>query len=112
MLQRGTIPNLQSIVIILLKVLLSNITVLGTPTNAQNPEDGGDVATNARDIERLPLRNLNLSNYLSTTHEQQAEVEPRSNVLEVLNSIRTREITSKAISGLILTLLKWLRLSR
>ena len=63
-------------------------------------------------IEQLPARALNLSKYLSGGSEHQAEGQGSANTIEVLNSIRTREITSKAIAGLILAMLKWFRLSR
>ena len=89
--------------------MLSNITVLGSQGSAADPMNEGEGLDKP---EPLPTRDLNLSHYLSGTNEQQPQVHLGSNPLEVLNSIRTREITSKAISGLILSLLKWFRLSR
>jgi hypothetical protein len=106
----GSFTYLQSIVIVLLKVLLSNITVLGNqPT--QNGDSAGDVPELINGADPIPKENLNLALCLSGIGELN---EPHSKLhsIEALNSIRTREITSKAISGLILTLLKWLRISR
>ena len=103
---RGSFKDLQSIVIVLLKVLLSNITVLGSPSGGPN----GDVQANHKHMDFLPKENLNLSLCLSGAASN--ETYTNSDSIEVLNSVRAREITSKAISGLLLSLLKWFRVSR
>ena len=112
-LQRSTLPHLQSILIVLLKVLLSNITVLGNQANAVKEEIVSDANQVNEAEDHFPSQNLDLSKHLaSTTNEHRPEGEVADRSLEELNAIRTREVTSKAIQGFLLMLLKWLRLSR
>ena len=95
----------------LLKVLLSNITVLGNQNPPQNGENTVDLPELTNGSDHAPKTNLNLSLCLSGLTES-GEPAPDIHSLESLNSIRTREITSKAISGYVLSLLKWFRISR
>ena len=98
--------------IVLLKVLLSNITVLGNQGNAINKEEDHPDDTKKTE-DGLPSQNLNLSKHLAgTTNEHRPEGDVAGHSLEELNAIRTREVTSKAIQGFLLMLLKWFRLSR
>lgn len=74
-------PHLQSLVIVLLKEVLANITEAAVHgTGSGNPQNRG---------------------------MQQEDVG-----VEDLNTARTREITTKAISGVLFLLTKWLKRSR
>lgn len=105
---RGSFRDFQSFVIVLLKVLLSNITVLGLQNQNGEAQSNGTGFVNELDV--LPKWNLNLSLCLSGSVSNDSNA--RAGSIELLNIARTREITSKAVSGLLLVLLKWFRLSR
>ncbi len=116
-MQRQTFPHLQSLIVVLLKVLLTNVTILGSGVHHGPNPNGGVTTTDFEDIksgaEELPKSNLNLCKQLMPlTNGQRMESEGAEQSLEELNAMRTREITSKAISAFLLTLLKWFRLSR
>jgi hypothetical protein len=104
-------------VVVLLKVLLSNITALGA-LNA--PPDDNPAATDIEEdmsthAEELPKRNINLCQQLGGTPNsarRSGMVNVNERSLQELNEIRVREVTSKAISAYLLALLKWFRLSR
>lgn len=102
-------------IIVLLKILLSNVTILGALNNDKN---GATAPTDIEDIkpadETMPPRNINLCRHLSslTGNTRSEDADSTDKTLEELNAIRTREITSKAISAFILIILKWFRLSR
>ncbi|KAI2146305.1 Factor arrest protein 11 [Ophidiomyces ophidiicola] len=89
------LPNLQSVIIVMLKEILTNITAaIGT--------SDGDLSSNdykegpvMNDVFQLPAN---------------AETKP-SHKLEELGDLRCREIKSKAISGVLLLLLKWFKRS-
>lgn len=100
-------------IIVLLKILLSNITILGNQNTQANglPLDT-DIVGSLED-KHLPKLNLNIAKQLSgLSSNGQVDGAHEEYPLGDLNSVRTREITSKAISGFLLTMLKWFRLSR
>ncbi|ERS96544.1 HAM-2, protein required for hyphal anastomosis [Sporothrix schenckii 1099-18] len=96
------LPHLQSLVIVLLKAILMNVAVLmaqapagqqqhpaaGGPNNRgggfQNQQPGGSNPGNTEPVELTP---------------------------EEIDAARTREISAKAVSGILLLLLKWLKVS-
>lgn len=96
---------------VLWRILLGNVSAL-VAQNGQNglqngyPEDG-DAAGKKR-------TNPNSSAHLNgMVNGQLADNEDGTDpVVEELNGIRSREITSKAVSGTLLILLKWFKLSR
>ncbi len=96
---------------VLWRILLSNVSAL-VAQNGQNglpngfPEDG-DAGSRKR-------TNPNSSAHLNgLANGQLADNEDGTDpVVEELNAIRSREITSKAVSGVLLVLLKWFKLSR
>ena len=120
--QKNALPHLQSIVIVLLKVILSNITALTPQTSGQNSLPCPLLFLGESD-GRMPKRNLNLvQNMHSAVHAQhgnsQNENAPNGEdcdgadpALAELNLVRLREITSKAITSIFLMLLKWFKLS-
>ena len=109
--QSETLPDLQSVVMVLWRVLLSNVSAL-VAQNGQNglpngfPEDGdagGRKRTNPNSSAHL--------NEMSNGHLANNE-DGTDPIIEELNAIRSREITAKAVSGTLLALLKWFRVSR
>ncbi|KAI9885462.1 MAG: mitochondrial Homoaconitase [Watsoniomyces obsoletus] len=92
------LPNLQSCVIVLLKVILLNLTtVLSNPTQANGVNGNAENGDGPHKEE-------------GGTDDDNAKVKP---VLtpEQLEAERTREIEFKAVSGVLLLLLKWFKLS-
>lgn len=103
---RDGLPHLQSLIMVLLKTILANVTALITQTasgpigvsgsfsfpegqsgiNGQKPETNG------------AMNGLNLDAAHVSTEE--------------LDAIRSQEITAKAASGILVLLLKWFKISR
>ncbi|MCJ1476805.1 Factor arrest protein 11 [Lambiella insularis] len=110
---RSSLPHLQSIVIVLLKIVLSNVTALGNQANVQNGVVSTFPLPEATNGElRLPKLNLNLAKQINgTTNGERAEDEMIDPAIVELNATRLREITSKAVAGILLMLLKWFKLS-
>ena len=114
--KRNSLPHLQSVMIVLWKALFANVSALVAQSNGQNgipnnlsfSEDNGDAAQGKRKVNGIPAVHLdNLANGELTENDDITDP-----VVEELNSVRMREITSKAISGVLLILLKWFKLSR
>ncbi|KAF1811150.1 N1221-domain-containing protein [Eremomyces bilateralis CBS 781.70] len=84
---RDNLPCLQSLVMVLLKVILTNVTALITQVNGQNGMENGTVANGL--------------------HPDTA-----SSSNEELDAVRSQEITAKAVSGILILLLKWFKVSR
>lgn len=106
MLQRDALPHLQSLVIVLLRPILLNVTAIVSQQPQQvpqsmgrgNPGMNGGPATN-RQQQEIPGQTLPKPPTPELT-------------LEEVDAARTREITSKAMTGILILLLKWLRVSR
>ncbi|PTB62883.1 N1221-domain-containing protein [Trichoderma citrinoviride] len=100
----NALPHLQSIVIVLLRPILVNVTAIvaqqqnqmaGMTSRANNPGiNGGHGSQRGMDMNAQGQQ------------EQEAEPSP-----EEIDATRTREITSKAMTAILLLLLKWLRVS-
>ncbi|KAL6822283.1 hypothetical protein V8C40DRAFT_249062 [Trichoderma camerunense] len=97
------LPHLQSIVIVLLRPILVNVTAIvtqqqnqmaGMANRANNPGVNGHGSQRGMDMGG------------QGQGEQDGEPTP-----EEIDATRTREITSKAMTAILLLLLKWLRLS-
>ena len=72
------------------------------------PEDGANEAQGKRRANTSSSANIN-----GMVNGQLAENEDGTDpVVEELNALRSREITTKAVSGVLLILLKWFKLSR
>ena len=72
------------------------------------PDDGPNEAQGKRRANANSSVNVN-----GMANGQLAENEDGTDpVVEELNALRSREITTKAVSGILLILLKWLKLSR
>lgn len=101
---------MQSLVIVLLKAVLANVTALIThPIGGQpgglasgyNRSDvnlrNGQQGQRPTDPANIPLPN---------------NIEPSDLPISEIEAYRSREITGKAVSGILLILLKWFKVSR
>ena len=112
--KRNALPHLQSLVAVLWKVAFANVSNMvaqngsnGLPNGLPFGEDGGE-APNKRKQNSTSAMGAN-----GMEHGQLAEngdgTDPE---VEELNAVRTREITFKTISGILILFLKWFKLSR
>jgi hypothetical protein len=106
------LPFAQSIVVVLLKLLLATVT--GNSGNP-NPPGGPGSPTEEKPItgelpylSRITLCSM-LTYYGLSAIEQPVE---KQMSLEEVDVARHREITSKAVSAILLLLLKWFKASR
>ncbi|RAL58482.1 hypothetical protein DID88_005186 [Monilinia fructigena] len=99
------IPHLQSLVIVLIKALLANVTTLmNQPINVQPQSSiptsarpsGARGPTQAQDPANIPLPN---------------PIDLADLTVDEIEAMRFREITSKAVSGILLIVLKWFKVS-
>lgn len=99
-LQKEALPNLQSIVIVLLKAILQNVTaIIAQGASQQHP--GSANRQNGNVSGGVPGANGGANSPMT----------PEMSVEDV-DAARTREITAKAATGIILLLLKWFKVSR
>ncbi|KAL8977300.1 MAG: hypothetical protein Q9177_006669 [Variospora cf. flavescens] len=113
---RNALPHLQSVVLVLWKIIFTNVSYMAAQANGTNgvgvpngisfPEDNPDSVPVKRKINVHSGGQDEMGN--GHPAESDEEVDP---VLEELNSMRLREISSKAISATLLMLLKWFKLS-
>lgn len=97
---RESLPHMQSLVIVLLKTILASVTALITQPG---PGFQADPRANGAQGQRRQQESANMTGNASVDTNQLPIVE-----LEVL---RSREITTKAVSGILLMLLKWFKIS-
>ncbi|CZR60220.1 probable Protein required for hyphal anastomosis (HAM-2) [Phialocephala subalpina] len=106
---QDSLPHLQSLVIVLLKAVLANVTALITqPMGQQQSLAPGfrsevNLRANAaqgqnrqQDPANIPLPN---------------PIDPSELPIDEIEALRSREITAKAVSGILLILLKWFKVS-
>ncbi|KAF7889152.1 hypothetical protein EAF00_009452 [Botryotinia globosa] len=100
-----SIPHLQSLVIVLIKAMLANVTNLMNQSINAQPQSSVPISarTNgargpgqAQDPANIPLPN---------------PIDLADLTVEEIEAMRFREITSKAVSGILLIVLKWLKVS-
>lgn len=111
-------PQLQSVVIVLLKVVLGNVTALVTQLNG-NVQNGtafgfaghenGDSNGQGK-LKGKHSRGRQSDGHING-HDEGVDEDLDASV-EELNALRLREISSKSVSGIIMLLLKWFKLSR
>ena len=95
---------------VLWRVLFANVSAL-VAQNGQNSNMFGDEATGDGPKRRNNAESSGNINGL--LNGQFADIDNNGDpIVEELNGVRSREITSKAVSGVILILLKWFKLSR
>lgn len=96
------LPQLQSLVIVLLKVLLQAVTTLITqPHGAEGLRNSESAADQNAQQKPVPSAQTN-------GHLENADDPSLSDVM----LLRSQEIAGKAVSGILILLLKWFRLSR
>jgi hypothetical protein len=98
---RDSLPYLQSVVIVLLKAVLQNVTDLVTKGNGQNGLQAGFQFNepNGMNGSIRPVENGN------------GHFEGGENTSEELDKLRSQEIAAKALSAVLLLLLKWFKLN-
>jgi hypothetical protein len=103
---KGGLPHLQSLIMVLLKTILANVTALITQTaNGQNGVHGNFTfpeAPNGTSAHKPETNGVMNGLNLDVAHVSTEE----------LDAVRTQEITAKAASGILVLLLKWFRVSR
>lgn len=113
-------PQLQSIVTVLLKVVLANVTALVTQMNGNGQngtsfgvagQENGDTNGQAK-IKTKGNTNSGRQPNGKLDGRDGSEDEALDSSIEELNALRLREISSKAVSGVLLLLLKWFKISR
>ncbi|KAL8992849.1 MAG: hypothetical protein Q9188_007482 [Gyalolechia gomerana] len=113
---RNALPQLQSVVLVLWKSIFTNVSCmaaqgngsngLGVPNGISFPDDHLDHGPVKRKMNVRSAVQEGMVNGNPAEFEDEADP-----VLEELNSMRLREISSKAISAILLMLLKWFKLS-
>lgn len=98
---RDSLPHLQSVVIVLLKAVLQNVTDLVTKGNGQNGLQAGIQFNEANGMNgSKPMEN--------GLHTNGDGIE---NTAEELDRLRSQEIAAKALSAVLVLLLKWFKVS-
>jgi hypothetical protein len=104
--QQHSLPHLQSLVIVLLKAVLANVTAILTQSVNVQPQSGIPIGPRTNGApgqnRQADPANVPLPNPIDLADLSVDEIE----------AMRFREITSKAVTGIILILLKWFKVSR
>ncbi|KAF2722046.1 putative HAM-2, hyphal anastomosis-2 protein [Polychaeton citri CBS 116435] len=98
---RDSLPHLQSVVIVLLKAVLQNVTDLVTKGNGQN---GGLQAG-------IHFADTNGVNGTADHKPMENGLPPETSSAEELDKRRSQEVAAKALSAIILLLLKWFKVN-
>lgn len=109
------LPHLQSLVIVLLKAILSNVTALITqPLPGQNAGGGLQSAYQSEVNLRVGVPGMQRQRPgQADQHNPNAAngYDVKDLPLEEVEALRQREISLKAVAGILLTLLKWFKVS-
>ena len=111
-------PQLQSVVIVLLKVVLANVTALVTQMNGngQNGTSFGFAGQENTDTNGQAKAKTNINPGRQANGNMNGQIgggdESLASAVEELNALRLREISTKAVSGVLLLLLKWFKICR
>jgi len=97
--QREALPSLQSLVIVLLKSIMAIATNMINPQNGQ--QQGAQTGGRANGGQQV-------NNGLNGP----AKTDPGSPSDSDVDEARSREIAAKAVTGILILLLKWFKLSR
>ncbi|PQE23102.1 putative required for hyphal anastomosis (HAM-2) protein [Rutstroemia sp. NJR-2017a WRK4] len=100
-----SLPHLQSLVIVLLKAVLANVTAILTQSVNVQPQSGIPIGPRTNGApgqnRQADPANVPLPNPIDLADLSVDEIE----------AMRFREITSKAVTGILLILLKWFKVS-
>ncbi|KAF2033530.1 protein required for hyphal anastomosis [Setomelanomma holmii] len=98
---RTALPNLQSLIIVLIKAILAHVTALVTQSSGANGLQSGfqfQDNSNGTTASRPDMNGLNgHSNTIATNEE--------------LDAMRTQEVLDKAVTGTFVLILKWFKVS-
>ena len=100
--QQRALPHLQSVVIVLIKAILSHVTALVTQANGSNGLQSGfqfQENQNGTTSGRPDTNGVSGHHGTVATNEE-------------LDTMRTQEVLDKAVSGMLILLLKWFKVSR
>lgn len=106
-LQSSVLPVLSGWVLVLLKLLLATVTA--SPGPNQQQDRGYPGQTSRKDELVIPFGSAGLMTVISLAL---APSRPRTPSLDDIDVTRHREITSKAVSAILLLTLKWFKVSR
>jgi hypothetical protein len=99
--QRNTLPDLQSLIIVLIKAILAHVTALVTQSSGANGLQSGfqfQDNQNGTTAQRPDMNGMNGHNNIVATNEE-------------LDAMRTQEILDKAVTGTLVLILKWFKVS-
>ncbi|KAL8964362.1 MAG: hypothetical protein Q9183_004504, partial [Haloplaca sp. 2 TL-2023] len=112
----NVLPHLQSVVLVLWKVIFTNVSHLVAQANGTNaPGLSNGISFGEDNPGASPVkRRMNISSAtvdgLANGHPSDLD-DGSDPVIEELNNVRLREISSKAIAAIFILLLKWFKLS-
>jgi hypothetical protein len=93
------LPNLQSLIIVLIKAILAHVTALVTQSSGANGLQSGFQFQDGTTSGRLDTNGVNGHNGAVVTNEE-------------LDAMRTQEVLDKAVTGSLILILKWFKASR
>ncbi|CAK1361200.1 Striatin-interacting protein 1 [Cercospora beticola] len=96
-----SLPHLQSVVIVLLKAVLQNVTDLVTKGNGQNGLQAGIQFNDTNGVNGTKTGENGINGHTDGIE----------NTMEELDKQRSQEIAAKALSAILLLLLKWFKVS-
>ncbi|KUJ11508.1 pheromone-dependent cell cycle arrest protein-like protein Far11 [Mollisia scopiformis] len=105
---QDSLPHLQSLVIVLLKAVLANVTALITQPMAQQPGLAPGFRSEVNLRTGVPAQNRQQD---PANIPLPMAVDPSELPIDEIEALRSREITAKAVSGILLILLKWFKVS-
>ncbi|KAK5938178.1 Factor arrest protein 11 [Knufia obscura] len=100
----AALPDLQSLIIVMMKVMLTNVQDIAVRNNQLQE------AQNQGGLNRSKSSN-NLNNAPNTIPTPPSPPRPNEISVEDLDNIRSREISQKAISACLFLMLKWFKIS-
>ncbi|KAH8726083.1 hypothetical protein GQ44DRAFT_826173 [Phaeosphaeriaceae sp. PMI808] len=98
---RNALPNLQSLIIVLIKAILTHVTALVTQSSNTNGLQSGfqfQDNQNGTTSARPDMNGVNGHSNITATNEE-------------LDAIRTQEVMDKAVTGTLILILKWFKVS-
>jgi len=96
------LPNLQSLIIVLIKAILAHVTALVTQSSGTNGLQTGFQFQDSQSGTAAGKPDMNGVNGHSKTVATNEE----------LDAIRTQEVLDKAVTGTLVLILKWFKISR
>lgn len=110
-IQQYSLPSLQSVVIVLLKAVLANVTALITQP-LQSGVNGSSTSAYPPEVNQRATNGSGEYGRELPTHVPSTSPDMPDMAVEDLDAIRSREISAKAVSGVLILLLKWFKVSR